>query len=355
MAPRNYPGLKLYSPSRNKMEATTEFMLHLVKQLMDERKVAESTANAYVKSLYQLNARKPFKNLTFLKNTEGIDKILSEYAETTQRALLATIVSVMSLYKDKPTFKKVFSHYYDGMMAKNKVLKEADGKNEKTEKQKTNWSSWEEVVKTKTDINEEVSKFAAGKTVTPTQYDKLLQYLVLSLYTQIQPRRNQDYLDMYIVKKHTDKMATDKNYLDLATGRFIFNKYKTAKKYGAQIVEIPHTDENNLLAEIHLYLKFHPLWKGVAKRKTEPVKLLVAADGSPMTAVNAITRILNRVFGKKIGSSMLRHIYLSDKYKDTNEEMKKDAEAMGHSTDLQRAYIKKDEPEPALDVITYAT
>ena len=327
------------------MEATTEFMLHLVKQLEDERKVAESTANAYVKTLYQLNGRKPFKNLTFLKNTEGIDKIVAEYAETTQRAILATIVSVLSLFKDKPTFKRVFGHYYDGMMAKNKTLKEADGKNEKTEKQKENWSSWEEVVQKKTDITEDVSKFAAGKTVSPAQYDKLLQYLILSLYTQIQPRRNQDYLDMYIVKKHTDKMPTDRNYLDIATSRFIFNKYKTAKKYGAQVIDIPHSDENNLLGDIHLFLKFHPLWKGVAKRKTEPVKFLVTADGSPMTAVNAITRVLNRVFGKKIGSSMLRHIYLSDKYKDQNEEMKKDAEAMGHSLDLQRAYIKKDDAE----------
>jgi len=333
------------------MESTTEFMLHLVKQLEDERKVAESTANAYVKTLYQLNGRKPFKNLTFLKNTEGIDKIVAEYAETTQRAILATIVSVLSLFKDKPTFKKVFSHYYDGMMAKNKTLKEADGKNEKTDKQKENWSSWEEVCQKKQEITEDVSKFAAAKTVSPAQYDKLLQYLILSLYTQIQPRRNQDYLDMYIVKKLTDKMPTDRNYLDIATNRFVFNKYKTAKKYGAQTINIPHSDENNLLGDIHLFLKFHPLWKGVAKRKTEPVKFLVTADGSPMVAVNAITRVLNRVFGKKIGSSMLRHIYLSDKYKDQNEEMKKDAEAMGHSLDLQRAYIKKDDVEGGSTIV----
>jgi hypothetical protein len=39
---------------------------------------------------------------------------------------------------------------------------------------------------------------------------------------------------------------------------------------------------------------------------------------------------------------MLRHIYLSDKYKDINEEMKKDAEAMGHSVREQKEYIKKD-------------
>jgi hypothetical protein len=48
---------------------------------------------------------------------------------------------------------------------------------------------------------------------------------------------------------------------------------------------------------------------------------------------------------------MLRHIYLSDKYKDQNEEMKKDAEAMGHSLDLQRAYIKKDDVEGGSTIV----
>ena len=317
---------------------TTEFMLHLAKQLVDERKIAESTANAYVKSLYQLNDKKPFKNLTFLKNTEGIEKSLGEYAESTQRALLAMLTSVLTLYKDKPTFKKVYQHYYDKMMEKTKVAKESEGKNEKTEKQKENWVEWTEVEKHRNEITDDVSKFCNGKTITPAQYEKLLQSLILSLYTDTQPRRNQDYLDMYIVKKWNDKMPTDKNYLDMTGNQFVFNKYKTAKKYGTQTQSIPEP----LLAQLHLFLKFHPLWKGVVKRQNNPIKLLVLSDGSPITAVNAITRVLNRIFGKKIGSSMLRHIYLSSKYGAVNEEMKEDAEKMGHSTSVQKSYIKKD-------------
>jgi len=326
---------------------TTEFMLQLAKSLMDERKVAESTANAYIKSLYQLNEKKPFKNLTFLKNTEGIDKIVSGYAETTQRALLATIVSVLSLVKDKPTFKKVYSYYYDKMMEKSKTVREEEGKNEKTEKQKANWLSWKEVETKQKDLRDEVEKFIKKKTITPSQFDTLTQSVVLSLYTDIQPRRNQDYLDMYIVKAWNDKMPTDKNYLDIKTKKFIFNKYKTAKKYGTQTMEIPETLWNCLST----FLKFHPLWKGDAKRKADPVKLLVCADGSPMTAVNAITRILNRIFGKKVGSSMLRHIYISDKYGDLIEEQKTDAEAMAHSPSVQRDYYKKEDAGDTISII----
>lgn len=328
---------------------TTEFMLHLAKQLVDERKVAESTANAYVKSLYQLNDKKPFKNLTFLKNTEGVEKALSGYAESTQKALLAMLTSVLTLVKDKPTFKKVYQHYYDKMMEKSKAAKEEEGKNEKTEKQKDNWLPWEEVEKRKNEMVEEVSKFANSKSITPGQYEKLLQHLILSLYTEQQPRRNQDYLDMFIVKKWNDKMPTDKNYLDLAGQQFVFNKYKTAKKYGAQVQSIPA----DLFANIYLYLKFHPLWRGVVKRQAVPIKFLVLPDGTPIVAVNAITRILNRIFGKKIGSSMLRHMYLSSKYGEVNEEMKDDAAKMGHSVAVQKSYIKKEEAPPKNEVITH--
>ena len=317
------------------MEAT-EFMLQLAKQLMEERKVAESTANAYIKSLYALNGKKSFKNLSFLKDTEAIDKKIAEYADSTQRALLATIISALGLFKNKPTFKKVFQHYYEDMMKRSGEARAEESKNEKSEKQKEAWISWKDIESRKEELKTEVAKFK--KTLTTAEYDVLLQYIILSLYTDIQPRRNQDYLDMYLVKKWNEKMPQDKNYLDMTTHKFIFCKYKTFKKHGVQTAEIPAP----LMEAINVFLKYHPLWKGVAKRKTEPVKLLVAQDGTPMTAVNAITRVLNRIFGKKVGSSLLRHIYISDKYGDLIEEQKADAEAMGHSVSQQRDYYKKD-------------
>ena len=316
---------------------TTEFMLQLSKQLMDTRKVAESTSTAYIKSLYALNGKKAFKNLTFLKNTDQMDKVISEYAESTQRALLATIVSVLGLHKEKAGFKKVFQHYYDAMMDKSKEARENES-SEKTVKQKENWISWEDIEKCKEALLEKVRAFSNKKSIDSAQYDTLLQYFVLSLYTDVPPRRNQDYLDMYIVKKWNDSMPKDKNYLDISGKQLVYEKYKTAKKYATQKQEIPES----LWTAVELFFKFHPLWKGASKRKADPVKLLVGSDGTPLTAVNAITRLLNKVFGKKVGSSMIRHIFLTDKYKDTLEEMKKDSEAMGHSMQLQKDYVRTD-------------
>ena len=55
-----------------------------------------------------------------------------------------------------------------------------------------------------------------------------------------------------------------------------------------------------------------------------------------------ITRLLNNVFGKSIGSSMLRNLYLSNKYGDTVEKFKKDTKNMATSVDVELStYIKQ--------------
>ena len=58
---------------------------------------------------------------------------------------------------------------------------------------------------------------------------------------------------------------------------------------------------------------------------------------------NDMTRLMYRIFDKKIGSTMLRHIFLTDKYKNVMSDMKEDTEAMGTSVDVaENHYIKKD-------------
>jgi hypothetical protein len=143
---------------------------------------------------------------------------------------------------------------------------------------------------------------------------------------------------MMIVKKHSvptgENVEPDKvNYLDLAGNRFIFNNYKTQKKY--------HSQEIKILPELReildIYLKYHPTFK----KSKGAVPLLVNYQGQPYTSNNDMTRLLYKVFNKKIGCSMLRHIFLTDKYKDVMEEMKEDTKEMGTSVDMaQNQYIK---------------
>ena len=47
--------------------------------------------------------------------------------------------------------------------------------------------------------------------------------------------------------------------------------------------------------------------------------------------------------GRKLGSSLLRHSYLSHKYAAVNKEKKKDAEVMMHSLETQSEYVKTED------------
>lgn len=307
-------------------------MVSLAESLIKNRGIEESTATSYIKILTQLNGGKAFNNLAFLKNKDAVVAKLGEYSESTQKSILGTIVAVLTNLKDKATYKALYNYYYERMSNASKVAREADT-TEKTNTQEANWITWNDVQNKRKELEMHLPT-PKTKLITSASWNNMLSYVILCLYTMIPPRRNLDYQNLYVVKKWNDKMDADKNYYDLSTQKLIFNKYKTSKAHGTQEIDI--NDVNDLRAALTHYINFHP-----DKKKPE-FRLLVNMDGSPLTSINSITRILNKVFDKKVGSTMLRHVYLSDKYKLDMGEMKKDADAMGHTLSTQRDYIKTD-------------
>lgn len=305
---------------------TTDFMLNLKQRLINERNIAESTAHQYLQTLYKLNNGKGFNNLAWAKKVEEVQKIIDTYAPSTQQSQYGTLASALSLFNDKPTYKKTYNHWRDALL---EARKGNTADNERTEKQEENWLSWEDVEKKKSGLKEESLSLPLNKKLTAPQYEKLLNYVIVSLYTDVVPRRNQDYLDMYVVKKLGKDYAKDKNYYEISGKRFVFNKYKTSKTYGEQVIDIP----DELQQTLSQFIKHHP------HNKEKEYKLLVKQDGSALNTVNAITRVLNRIFERNIGSSMLRHIYLTSKYGAQLDDMKSTAKDMGHSVEQQRNYI----------------
>ena len=234
--------------------------------------------------------------------------------------------------------KKVYEKYFNLLNQTNKELKEKEQQQEKTETQKENWISWNEVETKLKELENKVNEFKNSKEINQHKYNVLLDYVVLSLYFYIPPKRNQDWALMNVIFKMDDTLPITNNYLDYSNKKFIFNKYKTSKTKGELIENIPEI----LFNIINLYFKFHPLLKNKKITKTTNEPFLVYYNGETFSSVNSITRILNRIFDKKVGSSMLRHIYLTDKYGDAVQEMKKDADIMGHSVNTAMDnYIKK--------------
>ena len=289
----------------------TEFMEQLEKELKEEKKVADITARTYIHHLLTANGKKPFSSLKFLTKTDDVLNRIEHLKFNTAKSIITAICSVLKMKKQTDLYKI----YEDKLMN----MKKPDP-NELSKTQEENWIEWNEV--------KQIHKSLHDKLQKPHTWEDAMKYLLVSLYTQIQPRRNLDYLHMYVVEKCPEKMDETKNYLCLDNNTFIFNNYKTAKTYGSQTIKIPK-DLRKSLDEV---LPNHPL----AENAEYP--LLTNDLGEQWKTSGAITHMMNKIFGKKVGASMLRHIYLSDKM-DINE-MKEDSNNMAHSMNQQREYLK---------------
>lgn len=301
---------------------------------LQKKKISPSSLKLYLANLKRLNGGVLPKSITFLKNVETILEKIKDYKPNTRRSYL---ISIVSLLRDEPKQKKLYDKYYALLDEYNKDLKT---QNTKSDTQKENWIEQDEIKEIYNTLTEKVSPLFSQKKISKTEYELLLSWVVLSLYVLNPPRRNIDYLMMVLTHKYTPvKEGEDtKNYLDLPENQFIFTQYKTKGTYKTQIIDVPF----NLMQVISKYSMFHPLAKEL-KKKTAQIPFLVDYEGKPFTNSNAITRILNKIFGKRVGSSMLRNIYLTDKYANKVDELKEDATAMGTSSNtIENNYIKID-------------
>jgi len=297
------------------------------------KNLSDSSIKLYLRNLEKINNGE-LKDFKFLKNIQAVQDILKGYKDNTKRSILISIVSVLGCCPDDKKIVKLRKAYYDLMLEKSNEIKEKES-DEPTEEQKKNWISWDDVKKRFEELKKEVDEVTKNKNLNKNQYDTLLYYMILSLYVISPPRRNKDYQFMNVVYKNTDKLTKDKNYLAYSENKFYFNVYKTSKKYGQKVEDI----SEELKKIIDLYLKFHPKIKGKVSKSVD-TPFLVSYDGNTLSQVNSMTKLFNKIFGKRISSSALRHIFLSDKYGDTVKDMKEDAEKMGHTVETQKTYIK---------------
>lgn len=307
-------------------------------ELFSAKSITDSSKKLYVSNLNRLNGGLPIKNLNFLNDVEAIKKKLEKYKPNTQRSYIISVVSLLKVMKDKQNkkFSKLYDTYYTILDGMNKELKDNTGK---TEKEELVWIGQDAVKSKLEDEMKIIEEINDKNKIDKDEYDRLLRLVVLSLFVLQKPRRNKDYQEMYIVKKYKAEYGTEKNFLDLTKNEFQFNNYKTAGTYKTQM-----TDLASLFREIlNVYLKFHPLKSNLTKKDAQ-VPFLVDYQGDVLKSNNALTRMLYKVFGSKIGSSMLRKLYLSDKYSEMMKEMEQDVKDMGSSTGTaQMNYIKKDD------------
>jgi hypothetical protein len=302
------------------------------------RETTESTKKVYLNNIIRLNNKQPIKikkngqfDFDFLKDTDKILERLGRLKGNSQRTYLISIVTTLRGLKQ---YETVYNMYYELMMRLAEELKKNG--NTKSETQKENWIEQNKVIEIYENLKAEAVPLLNKKKVTDQEWEIILSFVVLSLYVLQAPRRNKDYqLMLYVNDKNliNSETAADFNYYLPKEKVMQFNQYKTKGSY--QMQETTVCPE--LATIIAGYVKLHPL------RKQKNFYLLVNYKGEPLLAVNAITRILNKIFGQRIGASMLRNIYLSDKFKGHMDELNKITTAMGTSASTGiGTYIKMD-------------
>jgi len=222
--------------------------------------------------------------------------------------------------------------------------------NEKTDKDKKNWVSKKELIdiynsKLKVLHSLDINK-SKKKKLNSKEYKILQDYLIMSLYLLIPPRRNIYSNTIFITNKLYNKLSSDdienKNYLVYSNRNnmfFSFGDWKNSSIRGTVILKI----NNKKLKQVII------LWYKFNKDRVNKW-LLVNTKGDRMTS-NTLTKHLNYIFsetGKKISSTIIRKIMVSEnenvkKYNEVKDKVKELADNMGHTVNTQQTtYFKKD-------------
>lgn len=297
-----------------------------LEEIFNSKKITDSSKKLYTSNLIRLNGNEPITNFKFLENPEIIWNKLENSKPNTQRNYYIAICSVLSeLKNENKKYEKLYDIYYKTLTNFNNILKD---QTKMTQNETENWISKEEIDSLFNEKKEVLTLIKGKRKITDEMYSELLDLVILGLYTLMPPRRNIDYILMKYgpIPEESDPTF---NYVDIKNGEFILNNYKTAGTYKTQKIKI----NPELLSIIKIYSKFIP----------DKVNnfFLQKFNGIPFTESNQLTKRLNEIFGKRVSSSMLRKIYLTDKYSDTIESMKQDAADMGTSTSVMTTnYIK---------------
>jgi hypothetical protein len=193
----------------------------------------------------------------------------------------------------------------------------------KSKKEEDNWVSVDDIKKLYDDLLEKVKDMFSHKLIS--NYQTIINFILLGCLggvSGIAPRRSLDFADMKI-SGYDPKID---NYYK--SGKFVFNKYKTAKDYGEQVIDVKSKapEFNAILSK----------WL-----KCNPTDYLLFSSNQQKLTSPQITRMLNKLFGKNTSVDLLRHIYLTNKYGKLQEEMVEDSKNMAHSLAQQALYIKK--------------
>lgn len=280
------------------------------------------TYNSLLRSIYlNVFGKHNEPDIKNFSKTEPILKWLEQKAYNTRKTYLAALVCI------EPNEPKYKSMMLDDVNTYNKEV----AKSEMTDKLENAAISEEEINKIRDELKHTATVLFKRKSFNVADYMEIQNYIIFSLFHgHIVPRRAIDYTEM---KYQNYDKETD-NYIDLKKKQLVFNKFKTAKYKGTQILDIPP-----------VLFKILSKWISIIPKEID--HLLFNSKLEPLSNV-VLNQRLNAIFGGKKSVNSLRHYYLTSKYKTIMQEKQKMAEdlnAMGSSKAQENVYVKINDKE----------
>lgn len=308
----------------------------MYKQLEKEIKelrpnISDSSIALYLRNiriLYGKLHNGDMQSLDWLDDFETVIDEINEFkALSTRRNYINSINSVLQT-TDSDVLSLYEAYYTEISNKYNKKRSEQ----KKTEKEKENWVDLPSLKEIKLSYKKQYDEIIKKDNIDKKEFDILQRYIVCMLYigSVKNPPLRLDYAGVKVRQiEEYDKNDTSNVLVIKPTSMFLhLAKYKTKNIYGEKKIPIA-PPIYNVLKE---WLRYNT--SGF---------LLVTVNKTPMNN-NNLTKYINKVFqatGKKISATMLRHIYLSDKFPADLKKREETANRMCHSVSTGVEYSKK--------------
>jgi hypothetical protein len=280
--------------------------------------------------------KEDFENLDWVRSTNEIIAFLGDaYGNklpTQATSISPLLVIARKLWpSDQRTYEALFKRY----TAVRKAMEDARPPQHMFEREAKNWKSLDEINQRRVELQRKINRSIAPKKpeeVTVGDKVTLCCYLVLCLYTQMPAIRN-DWSNLSIVRFEEvgstaarELMAGSRNYLlEYAKGtcRLHLNSYKTDKKHGPQVLNIPVRLCNVITESLAIF----------------PRKYLLSRMRTPDAPMGSgyLTKFLAAIYpDSNLGSCLLRKITVSNAMKDAPSLSERDqlARSMLHTAPI---------------------
>ena len=316
--------------------------------------ITESSINVYITALRMLYSQYVDGDETklqqqlktkFLHDFTGIKKLLEtcRTPNTCKTRLTAILVALDSETKnrDQKLIDKYQAYLKDIMVGVNKQIESQ----ELTRKESTNWIDFNDVKEVTNKILEKINKNGLWKKqkLSKSEYGLVQKYVLLRFYLAYPMRNNVADTKVVSLSEYQtldDDVRKGANWLIREGKKYIFklNKFKNVKRIGVKSYDI-NPEISKLLTK----------WFKI----NDSQYMFTLNDGRTPLSANGVTKIMNSIFsefadGKKISTSMLRHIQISDDLKDepTLAEKKakdeKTEQKYQHSAGMNQTYRRID-------------